>query len=144
MTTAVPFSSSSPTFSSPTRGLGRVRMSRMYTVPRCAKPTSSRAEHSTLAPASSMSTGPSMVGSRVPTVARSTPSKRPSRTVEAASSAPVFPAEMNASDSRRACSSRPTTMLDFRLRRTACSGFSAIPITSGASTSSSRLRSSPG
>src|SRR5207302_1027375 len=65
-TTALPFSSSSPTLSRPTPGCGRSSTSRTYTDPRCAKPTSSRASQSTLAPPSSTSTGCTAVGNSAP------------------------------------------------------------------------------
>ncbi len=97
-TTALPFSSSSPTFSSPTPGLGRPITSRAYTEPRWANPTSSRASQSTFAPPSMTSTGWPAVGNAVPIAARATPSCTRNSSVAAAMTAPVFPAEMNASD----------------------------------------------
>ena len=50
-----------------------------------------------------------------------------------AMTAPVFPAEMNASDSPAFCSSSATLIDDFRLPRIAASGLSPISMTSGAS-----------
>src|SRR5881409_3653631 len=70
LTTAFPFSSSSPTFNSPTPGVARPITSLAYTEPRCAKPTSSRASQSTLAPPSMTSTGWPAVGNGVPIAAR--------------------------------------------------------------------------
>src|SRR3989442_16008089 len=61
-TTALPFSSSSPMFSRPTVGLLRPSTPRASTEPRCAKPTSSRASQSTLAPPSTTSTGSPALG----------------------------------------------------------------------------------
>src|SRR2546421_27145 len=96
-TTALPFSSSSPTLSRPTPGRAWSSTSRTYTDPRCAKPTSSRASQSTLAPPSSTRTGCTAVGNSAPIAARCTPSCSRSIRVAAAITAPVLPAEMNAS-----------------------------------------------
>src|SRR5438034_576669 len=90
LTTALPFSSSSPTFNSPTPGLGRPITSRAYTEPRWANPTSSRASQSTLAPPSMTSTGRPAVGNCVPMAARATPSCTRSSSVAAAMTAPVL------------------------------------------------------
>src|SRR5882672_3344966 len=144
LTTAFPFSSSSPMLSSPTEGVGRPSTSRAYTAPRCAKPTSSRASQSTLAPASSTRTGCVAVGNRAPIAARCTPAWSRSSSVLAAITAPVFPAEMKASDSPFFWSVRPTAIEERGLPRIAASGFSPIPTASGASTMSMRERSTPG
>ena len=111
--------------------------------PEDAKPTSSLADASMLAPPSRTRTGSPPVGNRVATVARSTPSWRPRRTVEAARIAPVLPAETKASDLPFFWRDRPTTMLELGFRRTAASGFSPMPMTSGASCTSMRVRSTP-
>ncbi len=58
--------------------------------------------------------------------------------VEAAITAPVFPALMNACELPSRCSSRPTWIEERRLLRRAWRGFSPMPMTSGASTISSR------
>src|SRR6266550_2461164 len=141
LTTALPFSSSSPTFNNPTPGLGRPITSRAYTEPKWAKPTSSRASQSTFAPPSMTSTGRPAVGNAVPMAARATPSCTRNSRVAAAMTAPVLPAEMNASDCPFFCRPRPTAMEERGLLLMAASGFSPMPTTSGASTMSSRLRS---
>jgi hypothetical protein len=64
--------------------------------------------------------------------------------VLAAITAPVFPAEMNASDLSCFWSPRPMAMEELGLLRIAWSGFSPIPTTSGASTICTRARSSVG
>src|SRR6266853_411822 len=129
---------------SPTLASGRPNTSRAYTEPRCANPTSSLGSQSTLAPASSTSTGCLAVGNRAPMAGRCTPACRRSSRVAAAITAPVLPAEMNASDLPCFCRLSPTAMDELGLPRTAARGFSPIPTTSGASTMSSRLRSTPG
>src|SRR5256885_1671042 len=73
LTTAFPFSSSSPTLRRPTPGVGRPITSRAYTEPRWPKPTSSRASQSTLAPPSRTSTDFPAVGNAAPMAARCTP-----------------------------------------------------------------------
>ena len=52
--------------------------------------------------------------------------------MDAARTAPVLPAEMNASASPAFNRPRPTEMLDWGFLRTAESGFSSIAMTSGA------------
>src|SRR5256712_9219224 len=141
LTTAFPFSSSSPTLRRPTPGVGRPITSRAYTEPRWAKPTSSRASQSTLAPPSRTSTDFPAVGNGAPMAARCTPGCNRSIRVAAAITAPVLPAEMNASDSSRFCRPRPTAMDERGLLLIAASGFSPIPTTSDASATSSRARS---
>ena len=64
--------------------------------------------------------------------------------VDAASTAPVLPADTNASVSPCACSLSPTTMLESCFFRTAASGFSPMPMASLAGRISMRLRSTPG
>ena len=53
--------------------------------------------------------------------------------------APVLPAEMNASDLPAFWRPRPTAMDEFFLERTAWRGLSPMPTTSGASTMTRRL-----
>src|SRR3989442_893860 len=141
LTTAFPFSSSSPTLSSPTPGCSRPITSRAYTEPRWAKPTSSRASQSTLAPRSATSTKRPGAGNDAPIAARCTPSCSRNSSVAAAITAPVLPAEMNASEACFFWRPSPTAMEERRLLLIAASGFSPIPTTSGASTTSSRPRS---
>src|SRR2546425_40355 len=141
LTTAFPFSSSSPTLSSPTPGCSRPITSRAYTEPRCAKPTSSRASQSTLAPPSITSTKRPGVGNGAPIAARCTPSCSRNSSVAAAITAPVLPAEMNASEASFFWRPRPTAIEERGLLLIAASGFSPIPTTSGASTTWIRLRS---
>src|SRR5437588_2118609 len=140
-TTALPFSSSSPTERSLTPRGRRSNTARTYTEPRCAKPTSSRASQSTLAPPSSTRTGCTAVGNRAPMAARWTPSCSRSSRVAAAITAPVLPAEMNASLAPCFWSPIPTAIEERGLPLTAANGFSPIPTTSGASMISRRSRS---
>ena len=57
------------------------------------------------------------MGNGVATVARSTPGWMPSRTVEAASTAPVLPAETNASEAPAFWRPSPTTTLELGFLR---------------------------
>src|SRR2546427_6074509 len=141
LTTAFPFSSSSPTFNSPTPGVARPITSLAYTEPRCAKPTSSRASQSTLAPPSMTSTGWPAVGNGVPIAARATPSCTRSSSVAAAMTAPVFPADRKASEWPFFCSPSPIPMEERGLLLIGAGGLSPLPTTSGASTRSSRAPS---
>ena len=74
---------------------------------------------------------------------RCTPGCSRSSSVLAAITAPVFPAEMNASDFPFFCNWSPTAIDDRGLPRTAANGLSPMPTTSGASTISMRVRSIP-
>ena len=81
------------------------------------------------------------MGNAAPMAARCTPACNRNISVAAAMTAPVLPAEMNASDLSCFCNPRPTAMDERGLLLIAASGFSPIPTTSGASTTSSRARS---
>src|SRR6266480_2102255 len=93
-------------FRRPTVGLLRPSTSRAYTEPRCAKPTSSRASQSTLAPPSTTRTGWPALGKSAPIAARCTPGCRRNSSVLAASTAPVLPAETNRDGGARLAADR--------------------------------------
>ena len=97
-----------------------------------------------LAPPSTTSTGWPALGKSAPIAARWTPGCKRNSSVAAAMTAPVFPAEMNASDFAFFWRPKPTAIEDRGLPLIAARGLSPMPTTSGASTISMRLRSAPG
>src|SRR5919108_1424813 len=96
-TSGVPLPDSSPTDSSPTRGLDRPTIASMKDEPIYANCTRWSGRTSTLAPASSSRTGPPGIGSRTASAGRNTPCRRLTESVAAASVGPVLPADTSAS-----------------------------------------------
>ena len=139
----LPFSGSSPIERSRTDGSGTSRISWANTTPMCANWRRWSGLASAFAPASIRTVGPRFPGITIAMPGRSTPGSLRTWRSEAASIAPVFPAEITAS------ASPSTTALTARTRdepgfaRTASAGFSCISIASGHTTRSSPCGSSP-
>jgi hypothetical protein len=109
----------------------------------CANWTSHGALHWAFAPTSSTTAPPVGFGKNAASAGRDTPSRRPSPSSAAATTAPVFPA-LNTASSRPSLWSWIMTPSDeFVFRRTAAAAFSAMSMRSGACTTSTGRRSAP-
>ena len=97
---------------------------------------------STFAPQSMSRKLPLPLGSSGASAGRSMPGMRPRRNMPPASTAPVEPADTKPSASLSRTCSIPITVADFVLRRTPITGLSWLVMTSGASSTVRRLRTS--
>src|SRR5665213_60730 len=130
-TASLPFTSSAPTLRMPTVGRSRPRTARANASPITAKSTSWSASVPILAPTSSTTLCPRLVGHSAAIAGRSIFSRTRSCTIDIAMSAPVFPAETTTSASFFATDSMACHMLVLRPRRSAWLGFSSIRTRSG-------------
>ena len=139
-TTALPFDSSSPMFSSPTLGRSTFQTCSMYADAICAHCSRYSGRASAFAPTSSNAVSFPVSGSSPTSDGRSIPRIRPTYMIAPAITAPVFPADTNASASPVFTIRSPTAIDDCFFCRAACAGGSSIAITSGASHDRDRLR----
>ena len=132
--TALPLVGSSPIESRPTFGRSTPITSRMNCDPMIPNWSRFSARASELAPESIRRQGPPWAGSGTPIPGREMPRMRPMWSSEAASIAPVGPADTTASAEPSRTSRQAVTIELPGLARTAAAGSSLEPITSAAST----------
>ena len=109
----------------------------------CANWSRCSGRASAFAPESISTDGPRLAGMTTAIAGRETPGRRRSSRKQAASIAPVFPAETTASALLSPTARQAATSELSGLPRTASAGFSSIPITSDVVTSSSPPVSRP-
>src|SRR6266536_1341821 len=138
-----PFSGSSPIESSRTSGFGTSRISCAKTEPMYANWSRCSARPSAFAPASIRTVGRFSAGITTAIAGRATPGSRRSSRKQAASTAPVFPAETTASACFWPTARHAATSELSGLALTASAGFSSISISCVVSTYSNGPVSRP-
>ena len=118
----LPFSGSSPIERSRTSGFGISRISSASTAPMCANWTRCSGRASAFAPASMRTLRPRFVGITIAIPGRCTPGSRRMCRSDAASIAPVFPAETTASASPSATARTARTSDESGFERTGVDG----------------------
>ena len=132
LTTSLPLISSSPILSRPTVGLSLCSIAEISIEPMMPNCNKCSAVQSTLAPRSSICVCPSTVGNGAQIAGRSMPGNIFSTKREIAISAPVLPAETQASASPALTRLMATRMDESFLLRRASAGASSMPTTSEA------------
>src|SRR5580698_969118 len=125
-TASLPFTSSAPTFRMPTVGRSSPRIARAKASPMTAKSTSCCASLATLAPTSSTTLCPRLVGHRAAMAGRSMPSNVRSWNIDIAINAPVLPAEIATSASFFFTDSIARHIEVLRPRRSTALGLSSM------------------